>query len=334
MFPLFSVRSILAAAALAVTLPLATSCVAPAAMEQPATAQVVIPLVQSGSHGELYHLGNATFDVLGTTSGFTATIDASGLEREVSIAVPPGLINVGLRDGWVLERSFDGGNSFEPVSALLGSPNPNTARALANQPTLLSFDFLIRGVDSTLQIRLGVVPEPRELAGGFVVAAATDGLADYPTTNRNLDFAVFFGLATLDSATLADGTRQRVYSAGPIGIAGPFPQLASPVAVEIYGDRIGTLAGPIAAELTGAFLTYTVAARPDGSVELSGQLLGGNTEIDFGPHNIDAILPGLDGDGFPDDVFFYDANLPFTLTSLQGTLSGTLRMRHLVPAAP
>jgi hypothetical protein len=77
-----------------------------------------------------------------------------------------------------------------------------------------------------------------------------------------------------------------------------------------------------------------VAARPDGSVELSGQLLGGNTEIDFGPHNIDAILPGLDGDGFPDDVFFYDANLPFTLTSLQGTLSGTLRMRHLVPAAP
>lgn len=67
------------------------------------------------------------------------------------------------------------------------------------------------------------------------------------------------------------------------------------------------------------------------AVELSGLFQGAGTEIDFGPSAIDAIIPAIGPDGFPNDELFYDAQLPFTQTSSQGTLSGVLRMRHLVP---
>jgi len=33
----------------------------------------------------------------------------------------------------------------------------------------------------------------------------------------------------------------------------------------------------------------------------------------------------------PKDEFFYDSGSPFTLISPQGTLSGVLRVRHIVP---
>jgi hypothetical protein len=52
---------------------------------------------------------------------------------------------------------------------------------------------------------------------------------------------------------------------------------------------------------------------------------------EFGPNPIDAILPSLDADGFPEDVFFYDSMAPFTHISAQGTLSGLLRVRHIPP---
>jgi len=85
--------------------------------------------------------------------------------------------------------------------------------------------------------------------------------------------------------------------------------------------------------MTGGALTYTVSAKPDGTVELSGQLFGRFTELDFGPNAIDAIIPTLDADGFPSDEFFYDSTAPFTLTAPDAsTATGLLRIRHLLPA--
>jgi hypothetical protein len=43
-----------------------------------------------------------------------------------------------------------------------------------------------------------------------------------------------------------------------------------------------------------------------------------------------SALP-LDADGFPNDEFFYDSGSPFTWATGLGTISGTLRVRHLVP---
>jgi hypothetical protein len=293
------------------------------------TGQLTIPLVQPGSHGELYHLANATFDVTPPHAA-TFTIDGTGAQSEIDLSLPPGVVTIQLHDGWVLERSDDGGVSFQPVSALLGTFNPVGARVLANQPVIIEFGFVIRDTSGTAQITLGVVPDPRELAGAFIINSATGDLEPYATMNRNLDFAVFFQLASQQLVTLPDGTKQRIYTAGPFSIASPFSSGLTPVAAEIYNDTLGVLSASFSQAFMGAFLQYTVAAKPDGSVELSG-LLQGDDEIDFGPNAINADVPPIDADGFPADTFFYDSNLPFTMTAPEGTITGQLRMRHLLP---
>ena len=109
----------------------------------------------------------------------------------------------------------------------------------------------------------------------------------------------------------------------------PLPVQA--VAADFYNDRIGILSGPIKSDLVGSFLTYTVSAMPDGSFQLSGQLLGRSTAINFGPNTIDVSVPGHDADGFPNDAFWYDSTVPYTMIAAQGTATGLLRMRHLPP---
>lgn len=314
---------------------LAPGCATGDAPDDGATGELVLHLVQPGPRGEIYHLSNAIFDIF-PASGGPLVVDGSGFESQVTVPLPPGIASVELRDGWTLERSVDGGVTFQPVGALLGSLNPSSIRVLANQPAFMGFDFLVRQTNGTLAIRLGIVAAPRELAGGVVIDAATDGLADYALPgNRLLDFAVFFNLAALETVTLEDGTRQRIYTAfGQQGSLGPVPLPTQAVAAEFYNDQIGTLSGPIADELAAGFLQYVVAVRPDNTIELSGVLQGGFTSIEFGPSPIDAILPSLDQDGFPNDVFFYHSTLPFTQTSFQGTLGGLLRMRHIPPPPP
>jgi hypothetical protein len=323
-------QSTLTAAALAVLAALAPGCATDAT--EPDTGEVVIPLIQPGPHGELYHLRNATFDITDATGAVT-TVLGGGFGPQVTATLPPGIASVQLRPGWTLERSNDGGNTFFTVGALLGSPNPNIVRVLANQPVFMEFDFLLRTTTGTLAISLGVVTDPRELAGGFIVDSATGGLAAYANpANRLLDFGVFFRLFSLESIVQPDGTKQRIYTAfGQQASFGPVPPNTGGVAGEFYNDHIGTLAGPIATDLTGASLTYTVSALSDGTFELVGSLLGLTTDIEFGPHVIDAVFPVLDPDGFPADTFWYDSTLPFTLLAEQGTLAGVLRMRHLLP---
>jgi len=315
---------------LAVALTCAAGCTADPAPPPPTgdTGTLVLPLIQAGPDGEIFHLAHATFDIAGLVNGFTGTVDGSGFVPQVSISVPPGLVGVTLRDGWTLERSTDNGATFQPVSALLASPNPSNMRVLVNVPASIIFEFIVRNPNGTLQIKLAVEDAPRELAGGVLIETATGKLAGYNSPARTLDFGVFYDLFSLSSEILPDGTRQHVY-------------VANHVAVEFYNDRIGTFSGSIAHQLTGAFLNYTVAARPDGTVELSGELAGndatGTTDITFGPNVIDDEI-GIGADGFPEDQFFYDPTLPFSLFTItgddDGTADGQLRLRHLIPGQP
>ncbi len=328
-------RSWIAAAVLAAALPLAQGCAAPGAGdpgsgEQEPTGELVISLTQPGPHGEIYQLSNATFDISNAQGTFS--IDGSG--PQLSVPMPPGVASIFLRDGWTLGKSTDGGVTFQPVSALLGTFNPAGVRVLANQPAFVRFDFLIRQTNGTLQVSLGVVADPRELAGGFVVQTATGGLADYALPqNQRMDFAVFFQLSSLESTTLPDGTKQRVYTSfNSGGSLGPIPVPDGALAAEFYNDHLGILSGPVAKDLVGATLTYTVAAHPDGTITVSGDLIGGNTELTFAPDAIDAVLPPLDADGFPADAFFYDSDVPCTLDFGPDTINGTLRVRNIVPS--
>lgn len=325
----------IAAAVLAATLPLAQGCATPGAGdpgsgEQEPTGELVISLTQPGPHGEIYQLTNANFDISNAHGTFTINGDGP----QLSVPMQPGVASIFLRDGWTLGKSTDGGVTFQPVSALLGTFNPVAVRVLANQPAFVRFDFLIRQTNGTLQITLGVIPDPRELAGGIVVQTATGALADYALAkNHLLDFAVYFQLSSLESVTLADGTKQRVYTSfNSGGSFGPIPVPDGALAAEFYNDNLGILSGPVAADLVGASLTYTVAAHPDGTITVSGDLISGNTELSFAPDAIDAVLPPLDADGFPADAFFYDSDVPFLLTSGPDTINGTLRVRHIVPS--
>jgi hypothetical protein len=320
-------------ATLLLAMPFAPGCAtAPGDGEEPDTGELLLQLVQPGPHGEIYHLTNATFEIVDGT-GKTTTVTDSGIGAQVRVSLPPGIASITLRDGWTMEKSTDGGSTFTPVGALLGSLNPNIVRVLANNLVFVEFDFLIRETNGTLALTLGIIANPRELGGGILIQSATDGLAQYAVSNRALDFGVFFNLLSLERQTLDDGTKQLVYTAfGQQGSFGPVPLPAQAVAAEFYNDRLGILSGPIKTDLVGAFLTYTVAARPDGTVQLTGTLAGLFNDFEFGPNAIDVVIPTLDADGFPNDQFWYDSTLPFTLTSDQGTASGLFRMRHLPPA--
>lgn len=314
---------------LVATAAFATGCAT--AQDAPETGDLIVSLTQPGPHGEIYHLANATFDIVSIDNGATTTVDGSGFDAQLNVSVAPGLVNVSLRDGWSLEKSVDGGVTFQPVSALLGSPNPNIVRVLANQLVFMEFAFVIRTSNGTLGITLGVVTNPRELGGGILIQTATDGLAAYLTSDRSFDFGLFFNLFSLESVTLEDGTKQHVYTAfGQQGSFGPVPLPTAALASEFYNDALGIYSGPIARELTGGFLTYTVAAHPDGTIDLTGQLLGGATDIEFGPSPIDVVIPTIGPDGFPTDQFFYNSNVPFTQTSAQGTATGILRIRQFL----
>lgn len=326
----------IAAAVLVAALPLAQGCATDRASEpgpdEEPTGEMVLSLIQPGPHGEIYQLTNATFDITSLDTGTVVTVDGS--PPTLSVPLPPGRDNVFLRPGWTLGKSTDGGVTFQPVSALLGSFNPAVLRVVANQPTFVRFDFLVRQTNGTLQISLGIIVDPRELAGGFVVQTATGALANYALPqNRQMNFAVYFQLSSLESATLADGTKQRVYnSLNQAGSFGPIPPPDGALAAEFYNDHLGILSGPVTTDLTGATLTYTVAAHPDGTITVAGDLISGNTELTFAPDAIDAILPPLDADGFPADAFFYDSDVPFTLNFGPDAITGILRMRHFVPS--
>jgi len=323
-------RSLLSRAArLIAVAAVAAGCAAQAAAPDPETGKLIVPLVQPGPDGSLYQLTHATFEIT-SDSGFAATLDGTSADSELELAMPPGLFQLRLDDGWTLAKSTDGGATFQPLDALLGSSNPQVLRILANQPLTVECDFLVRSASGTLQLKIGVTEAPRELAGGFLVSSATDDLAAYATENRNLDFAIFFDPSFVGTRTLDDGTRQRIYQGGGVGAVGPMPPFFSPVAAEIYGDRLGLLT-PIFNGASGAFLEFEVSATPAGPITLQGTLDSGDTQIAFGPHAIAAVTPTLDADGFPRDEFFYDSTLPFTLSGVTGSITGTLRMRYLLP---
>lgn len=292
---------------------------------------LTIPLIENGPNGEVFHLANATFDITGIDNGFATTVNGGGLQSVVSVSAPPGLVNVFLRDGWTLERSSDGGATFQPVSALLATINPNVARVLVNVPVTLTIGFLVRDANGTLQIKLSVEDTPRELAGGVLIQSASGIFDGYASGGaRTFDLGWFYDLFSITKEVLPDGTKQLVY-------------VANRMAGEFYNDELGVFTGTVAPTLAGASLTYTVAARPDGTIELFGQLVGGDldssSDLEFGASAIDDITrPGIDPDGFPVDEFFYDSEVPFTLFTLTaddfGEVGGVLRLRHLIVGQP
>jgi hypothetical protein len=281
-----------------------------------------IPLQQAGGGGSIYHLA-ASFDITGPAG--TQTVDGNTFDPSVSVTLPPGITRIKLDDGWTLTKSTDGGVSFQPVSALLATQNPQTIRVLADFAQTVEFDFIVRDASGTVNVTFGVTEHPRKLEGGIVVESATNTYAPYASLPGSMDFAIYFKAAPVDHQTLPDGTKQNVIS-------------STQVVVEYFNDKPGVLTSQ-ASEFTGGFLGYHVAAKPDGTQEASGELdsVFGDIALKFGPRTLEAPAP-LGADGFPTDQFFYESQMPFTqtLTEDDGTgnvvtseLKGQLRLRFV-----
>jgi hypothetical protein len=295
----------------------AAACVAPSD-DHPAEGRVSIPLTSTGDDGMIYRLANATFELTGP--GGTQVVNGNADVPSVTVELPPGLTSVLLRPGWMLSRSNDGGGSFTPVSALLGSANPLTLRVLADTSTNLSFEFLVRNPNGMLTVRFGVTATPRQLAGGMTITAGTGDLVAY--AGKRLDFSIYFSLGQLSRNVEVDGSKTLVYDAGA-------------VATEFFNDAIGTLTGVVAPAMAGGFLEYQITAKADGTQEFRGTYSGGGDPfptIDFGPQLLTFPLP-LDANGFPVDQFFIDVipfHLAYSTISGDSTATGRFTLRHLL----
>ena len=278
---------------------------------------VVIPLQQTGIDGALYHL-SAQFQIDGPAG--TQIVDASGGDPSVTVILPPGLSTITLLDGWTLERSLDGGASFTPVSAVLGTVNPSAVRVLANFSDTVVFQFIVRQATGSITISFGVTLHPRELAGGKIITSATGDFAPYTTVRP--DYA-FYHDAFVERLTLPDGTKRLQFSSGAF-------------AGEFFNDTGGLLTAPIGPSYTGGCTQYHFDAKPDGTQEIGGEIDGANTPfpvMTFGPFTLVFTRLPLDPDGFPIDVFINEPNVPFTMDvffpSGEATLTGTLRFRNV-----
>jgi hypothetical protein len=312
------ITTCLAALAFAILAPLAAGCATAAG---DATGTLEIPLQQAGSDGALYHL-TASFQIDGP--GGTQVLDGTGATPSLVVSLPAGIASVKMLDGWTLEKSADGGATFQPVSALLGTANPFPVRILANQPLSISYDFLIRDQTGALTISFSVSRAPRELAGGFFVETGTADFAPY--AGKNFDFAIFYDLDDVQSFT-QDAAKVRMFE-------------STRFAMEFFNDPIGLLAGTVAPAVAGGFVEYQVAVQPDGTQVVGGALSSGNapfTELQLGPHTMFNNLP-LDADGFVVDQFFADSLVPITWTTSfdagPATLTGHLNIRFIPSRAP
>jgi hypothetical protein len=319
----------IAALSFAAMAPVATGCASQYEEAEGGQGSIVLPLVQTAPDGDVYQLTNASFEIIGP--GSSQIVDGSYLGETLNVTLPPGLTTIMLLDGWTLMRTPATGSIAEPVSAQLGTSNPFVLRVLANHTTTVSFGFIVRSIYGQAEITFGVTDEPRELAGGVTIHDATGEFAPYmeSSASRRADFAFFFQLRHLDSVILPDGTKERVYFAG-IDDYEPTPIIA-----DFFNDAVGTLSGIVGPGLVGGYLEYHLGAKPDGSIELYGTFVGVTvpfTTIDFGPYTLRASVP-LDADGFPADVFFHDAYVPFTMVtsfdSGDATMSGLLNLRHI-----
>jgi hypothetical protein len=296
--------------------------------EVPDAGTVQLTIVRPNPDGSSYVLADASFEI--TSVYGTETYSANGAEP-LLVTLPPGRATVRLLDGWRLEKYGRGETLPEVLPAVLGTVNPVELRVLAGVTANVEYGFIVRTGTGDVAIDFGVVTDPRQLAGGVRITTATGEFAPYLTdaTTSRLDFAFAFELSRLESVGLPDGTKDHVYTAGS------YQYRETPLVAEFHNDAIGVLSFAVAPALTAGLLEYHLAARPDGTVELSGSLSSWTGEfiLDIEPHALSGQLP-LGPDGFPADAFFHDDSVPFTLTawfeSGESTMTGFLNFRHIV----
>jgi hypothetical protein len=293
----------------------------PAGCSHPGAAEatlsdVQIALVQAGDDGALYRLAQASFDIYNAERELLFTVDANSDEPSVTVTLNPGIHYVQLNDGWLLERSDDGGVTYVDEAAVLASLNPAGIRVVPNREVSVSFTFLVRRVTGDLAIGFGASEELRQLSGGVMQLQGTGDYAVYD--GLAVTYQIYYQPAAQRTEIETDGSRIRVVE-------------SYTSALEIFDDAPG-LFSAIARRFSGGALTFLLRARPDGAQEFELQYAGGRglevVELTFGVSQ--NALFELDAEGFPADGFFYADLSDFLLMdSGAEVLRGTMQsVRH------
>jgi hypothetical protein len=303
-----STSALVAALGLALALPTA-GC----AFEEPAeSASVEVPLVQAGPDGSLFRL-RASFEVT-APDGNSTTYEGPLNEPSLVLDLNPGIHTVTLLDGWVLERSFNNGASYQTAPAILASANPTGIRVVPNRQVEINFEFFVRETTGTMNIKFGVDTQPRQLSGGFRFVEGTGAFASITSATR-VDVQIYFNDATQTLGTETDGSRTRVYD-------------TVHSAVEIFNDTTGIIA-PAFTGFAGGYLSFTTRAKPDGTTQFQAEYFANDGAVLKIEPSTDAQIP-VGTDGAPADQFFYAGGSQVVLTTAAGdTLRGTLQsIRH------
>jgi hypothetical protein len=120
------------------------------------TASIQLELTTLTPSGNTYRLGPATFDITGKA---TLSVEATGDEPLLHVAVDPGDYQVTLRAGWVLQmlKPFLGPTVFP---ATLVSPAVQPVRVEPGRSTPLTYAFHLgeSGIDIGIEVEEGVPP--------------------------------------------------------------------------------------------------------------------------------------------------------------------------------
>lgn len=124
---------------------LVLGCAEPGTPERASFGSLSMPLATE-VNGVRYRLGGDSFFVTGPVS---RDLEPNGSGVIVYATLPAGAYQVGLRDGWALERQGDGG--FQQVEAELVSPNPREVQIESGSTTILAWIFQTDGLPVALE---------------------------------------------------------------------------------------------------------------------------------------------------------------------------------------
>lgn len=298
----FSVASALLAA---LSMLPSAGCVQGEATREPDGTEIAIPLNSVGSDGRVYHLTGA-FEIT-SPDGTQRTIDEVGTDPVVTINLPAGRHSVHLKDGWVIERSNDGGSTFTTtVPAFLAGSNPMDVVVVPGRTATLNLQFVVRETTGNLDIKFGVVDQPRELVAEIQISGTSAEFAAYQGTSISL--VIYYTPGVQTTSYYYEGYSPYYYTYYRT-------HTTSVTGIEFLNDSVGLLK-PIAGDLGSGTLSFTLRNRAMGQREFFGDYTsnkGSSPDLSFGTSTT-ASFEGSLGT-FPDDVPFTASGSPVQLVS-------------------
>lgn len=277
--------------------------------------RVELPMTSVAADGSVYRLRGVSLELL--SAGGRRVVTADDDSATFSFSVEPGSVSAKLLDGWSLERSRDGGETFSAVGAVLASRNPAAVAVKPNASTVMTFEFLLRDPSGTVHVQFAARAATGQLHALLYPQEGTGQLAQYRFAQ--IGMALYFDGSSYATPS-EDGLALETYS--------------WTTGVEFYDDRFGVLRDELAPQMSGDALHFTVVARADGAQLLSGDFTANHVPwepaLTLEAGQLWQRLP-LDESGYPSAGRF-EGQVPFSISLADeegSTMRGVMNVEYL-----